>query len=67
MSAAEIRNHLAQLELERLAAESAGLLHNESYRWALDEEMAECRVAYVGAGVIEIALLRAELSGPQVG
>jgi hypothetical protein len=67
MSAAEIRNRLNLLELERLEAESVGLLDNERYRWALDEEMAECRAAYVCAAVAEIASLRAELFGRQVG
>ena len=67
MSAAEIRNHLMLLELERFEAESVGLLDNEHYKRDLEEEMAELRSAFVGAAVTEIACLRAELSGRQVG
>jgi len=33
----------------------------------LDGEIADATHAYVGAAVTEIALLRAELSGPQLG
>jgi hypothetical protein len=61
-SAADIRNQLRVLELERLEAASAGLLELESYRRDLENEMAERRSAFVSAAVIEIARLRAELS-----
>jgi hypothetical protein len=67
MSAAEIRNHLKLLELERLEAESVGLLRDERYKRDLETEMAECRSAFVVAAVTEIARLRAELSSRQVG
>jgi hypothetical protein len=33
----------------------------------LDDEIAEVSYAYVGATVTEIAVLRGELFGPQVG
>jgi hypothetical protein len=33
----------------------------------LDHEIAAASSAYVGAAVTEIATLRAELSGPQIG
>jgi hypothetical protein len=61
-SAADIRNQLRLLELERLDAASAGLLEVESYKRDLENELAERRSAFVGAAVIEIARLRAELS-----
>jgi hypothetical protein len=61
-TAADIRMQLRILELERLEAASAGLLEVESYRRDLENEMAERRTAFVSAAVIEIALLRAELS-----
>jgi hypothetical protein len=67
MSAAEIRNHLKLLELERFEAESEGMLDDEDYKRDLEEEMAECRAAFVGVAVTEIALLRADLSGRQLG
>jgi hypothetical protein len=62
MSAADIRNQLRLLELERLEAASAGLLEVESYKRELEDEMAERRSAFAVAAVIEIAWLRAELS-----
>jgi hypothetical protein len=62
MSAADIRNELRLLELERIEAASAGLLDVESYKRDLEAELAERRNAFVSAAVIEIALLRAELS-----
>jgi hypothetical protein len=62
MSAADIRNQLRLLELERLEAASAGLLEVESYKRDLEDEMAERRSAFVSAAVVEIARLRAELS-----
>lgn len=61
-SAADIRNQLRLLELERLEAASTGLLAVESYKRDLEDEMAERRSAFVIAAVIEIARLRAELS-----
>jgi hypothetical protein len=65
LSAAEIRNQLRLLELERLEAASAGLLDIDSYKRDLEGEMAERWRAFVCAAVIEIARLRAELSAWQ--
>jgi hypothetical protein len=67
MSAAELHHRLWVLELERREAQHIGLIDCEQYRCDLEEEMAECRVAFVGAAVTEIATLRAELSGRLVG
>jgi hypothetical protein len=67
MSAAEIRQHLKLLELERLEAETIGLTGCESYKRDLEQEMEACRSAFVGAAVTEIAQLRAQLSGPLAG
>jgi hypothetical protein len=63
----ELHHHLRILESERRHAEHTGLINSGQYRRDLEEEMAECRAAYVGAAVTEIATLRAELSGRQVG
>jgi hypothetical protein len=38
-----------------------------AYMADLDDEIAEVSDAYVGAAVTEIATLRAELFGPQMG
>jgi hypothetical protein len=67
VSAAEFHERLRLLQLERLEAEEIGLIDCDLYRRALDDEMDECRAAYVGAAVTEIAGLRAALSAPQVG
>jgi hypothetical protein len=67
MSAADLHQRLRLLELERLEAQHIGLSDCEQYRRDLEDEMAECRAAYVGAAVTEIATLRSELSGRQVG
>jgi hypothetical protein len=67
MSAIEIQDHLHQLRAERALALIEGLEVNHAYMADLDDEIAAARSAYVGAAVTEIAVLRAELSGPQVG
>jgi hypothetical protein len=67
VSAADLNHRLRLLELELREAQHIGLIDCQQYRRDLEEELAECRVAYVGAAVTEIATLRAELSGRQVG
>jgi hypothetical protein len=67
MSALELRLHLVRLTAERLDAAEAGLSENRAYMAELEEDLAETREAYVGLAVTEIATLRAELSGPQIG
>ena len=67
MSAADLHHRLWVLELELREAQHIGLMDCEHYRRDLEEEMAECRVAFVGAAVTEIATLRAELSGRLAG
>jgi hypothetical protein len=67
MSPTEIRARLHGLARERLEAERWGLNENETYMADLDEEIVAHRLAYVGTAVTEIALLRADLSGPNFG
>jgi|Tabmets5t2r1_1033131.scaffolds.fasta_scaffold23945_2 hypothetical protein len=67
MSAIEIQDHLQQLQAERALALIEGLEDNAAYMADLEDEIAAARSAYVGAAVTEIASLRAELSGPQLG
>lgn len=67
MTAAELRSHLEELEAERSLAVISGLAEVESYMDDLSEELEACRELYVGSAVTEIATLRAELSGPQMG
>ena len=51
MTAIEMKTYLQELKAER----------------AREDEIEAARNAYVGAAVTEIATLRAELGGPQVG
>lgn len=67
MFAIRMQNHLQDLQSERALASIEGLSGNSAYMADLDQEIAAIRSAYVGAAVTEIATLRAQLSGPQVG
>ncbi len=67
MAAADARDHLTQLAAERALAVSVGLGGVSPFMADIDEEIEAWREAYIGAAVTEIATLRAELSGPQVG
>jgi hypothetical protein len=63
----ELRIRLKELLAERLLASSEGLAANTAYMADLEDEIAEVSDAYVLAAVTEIAALRGELFGPQVG
>jgi hypothetical protein len=67
VSALELRTHVLQLEAERALAVSMGLGENETYMADLDEELELRRHLYLAAAVTEIASLRGELFGPQLG
>jgi hypothetical protein len=67
ITAVEMREHLEELEAERSLAHLTGLAHVKTYRSDLEAEIRIGRHAYVGLAVTEIATLRAELFGPQVG
>ena len=58
---------LRRLEAERLDAVEAGLGGNALYMTDLETDIEASRAAYVGLAVTEIATLRAQLGGPQVG
>lgn len=67
MSATDARSWLHRLEAERLDAIEAGLGENAVYMAELQHDLAASRVAYVGLAITEIATLRAQLGGSQVG
>ena len=67
MSAHELRARLGQLTAERLEAADAGLAINDLYMRDLEDDLIAAREAYVGLAVTEIATLRGELFGPQLG
>jgi hypothetical protein len=67
MSATALHRHIQELEAERVMASLHGLAGDPAYMADLDDEIDAARHAYVGAAVIEIASLRAELSGALLG
>jgi hypothetical protein len=66
-TALDARTKLQQLQAERLDAVEAGLAENALYMNDLENDIEASRAAYVGLAVTEIATLRAQLGGPQVG
>jgi polyhydroxyalkanoate synthesis regulator phasin len=67
VTATEARDHVADLEAERALAEVTGVAGIHSYISDLEEELEVWRQLYVISAVTEIATLRGELSGVQVG
>jgi hypothetical protein len=67
MSAYEMQIQLRHLHAERALASLEGLTTDSLYMSDLEGEIATTRSAYLVAAVTEIASLRSELSGPQVG
>ncbi len=67
MTAIDIQTQLHQLRARRSLATLEPTEAPSTYLADLDEEIAAVRDAYVGTVVTEIATLRAELFGPQVG
>jgi hypothetical protein len=66
-TALDARNELRRLQAERLDAVEAGLGENALYMTDLENDIEASIAVYVGLAVTEIATLRAQLSGPQVG
>ena len=67
VDALEVGSRLSELEMERGLALGTALGEVRSYMADLDEELEHTRELYAVAVVTEIATLRAELFGPQVG
>jgi hypothetical protein len=67
MSPVEIRVRLCELQLERLEAESNGLVGNETYMADLEAERAEQQQALVHAMLLEILALRSDVGNRQFG
>lgn len=65
--AVEIQEDLRGLYVERALAEVEGLTADREYMADLLDDIAAHRGAYVGAAVIEIAALRAQLGGRLAG
>jgi len=67
MTALELRGYLAELEAERSLALVSGLAEVESYMADLAQELETCRELFIASTVTEVATLRGELFGRQVG
>lgn len=67
VTASQARDHVAELEAERALAEVTGVAEIHSYISDLEDELEVWRQLYVISAVTEIATLRGELSGVQVG
>jgi len=63
----ELHIRLKELLAERFLASSDAGAADSAYTADLNDEIAEVSHAYVGAAVTEIAVLRGELFGPQLG
>jgi hypothetical protein len=66
-TAATLRQRLWALHGERLEARAAGLGANSLYMGDLDREIEYTADMFVATAVTEIALLRADMSGPLEG
>jgi hypothetical protein len=66
-TALDARTQLRRLQAERLDAVEAGLGENALYMADLENDIEASRALYIGLAVTEIATLRAQLGGPQVG
>ena len=67
LPAVEVRDRLIELEIEHALTRGTPLADIPSYMADLDEEIETTRELYVTSAVVEIATLRAELFGAQVG
>ena len=66
-AATDARMQLLRLTAERYDAYDVGLGDNVPYMAELEADIVECRAAVVMLAVLEIAALRAELNGPDMG
>lgn len=67
ITAVDVRSRLIQLQAERALTLETELADIPSYMGDLDDEIEATRALYIASAVIEIATLRAELSGADVG
>jgi hypothetical protein len=67
MTAVEVRNRLVELEAERAHAQGSRLAGIDAYMADLEVEIEATRQLYVASAVTEIATLRGELFGREVG
>jgi hypothetical protein len=67
MSATDLRHRIRLLEIALASAAETGLDDCDHYRRSLEDELEWCRMAFVEAAVVEIAVLRAAVGGPLVG
>jgi hypothetical protein len=66
-TAADVRQHLAELEIERELAVRLGVADIDTYMADLKAEIEVAHHVYVASAVTEIATLRGELFGRRAG
>ena len=66
-TATDLHDHLQLLQQERALALGTALADDAAYMADLEEEILATRQAYVGSVVVEIARLRATVTGPLQG
>jgi hypothetical protein len=66
-SLADLRARLSELAAERIFARSYGMAADAAYMTDLEDEVATVTAVYIGAAVTELAALRGEFLGPQLG
>jgi hypothetical protein len=67
MTAVDARSQLSRLQAERRNAVEAGMGGNSVYMTDLGDDIAAARAKFIGLAMTEVATLRAELGGAQVG
>jgi hypothetical protein len=67
MTSSDARSRLQRLQAERLDAVDAGLDRNTLYMVSLEHDIEASRSVYIGLAVTEVATLRGQLGGPQLG
>jgi hypothetical protein len=66
-TASDFKHLLDLLEQERVVARATTLADDPLYMADLEQEIFATRHAYIGSAVLEIALLRGDLDGPNWG
>jgi len=67
LTAIDARSRLRQLQAERSTAVETGLGANVVYMADLHDDIVAAHAMYIGLAITEVATLRAQLGGAQIG